>query len=328
MFELAGTEAPAESNPSSLLARFEFGNTGITHNGSMSVNSGLQLLEHSNFRERWVSQLPTSYGYQQVSLGPVTGSLHWNKNQETLFIGLVTEPIESGDIRQIAFSAYIELLQFVKKQDYPYLARVWNYMPQINKGNGDNETYKQFCLGRYQAFSKANIQAQNYPAASALGHFDNRLIIYLIATNLVPTHISNPQQTDAYNYPREYGPVGPSFARATYLPCDPKPLVFISGTASIRGHASLHNDSLEQQTRLTCENIELTLLETQNKLGLAKKPCIKALKIYLRNPQHVQEARQLVEQFWPSHNETILITHAEVCRSELLIEIEAVCEVR
>jgi hypothetical protein len=56
----------------------------------------------------------------------------------------------------------------------------------------------------------------------------------------------------AYDYPRQYGPAAPSFSRAALTP---DPLLLISGTASIVGHASVHLGDVTAQLEETLANL-------------------------------------------------------------------------
>ncbi len=87
-------------------------------------------------------------------------------------------------------------------QGLPHLWRVWNYIPDINGEQAGLERYRQFNLGRGDAFERcARSVTEQVPAACALGVAGGPLSIAFMAgaTPVVP--IENPRQVSAYRYP-------------------------------------------------------------------------------------------------------------------------------
>ena len=95
-------------------------------------------------------------------------------------------------------------------------------------------------------------------------------------------------------------------------------LLFISGTASILGHSTVHRDDLKLQLYTTNDNI-LYLLKEHG----FKRQNIETLRIYLRNKSDLAECKSVVETLFP--NTRAIYTHADICREELLVEIECFC---
>lgn len=225
---------------------------------------------------------------------------------------------ESGDLSEDTRIAYENLLKTVKSRGYPHLLRAWNYIANINEGEGDSERYKQFCLGRHLAFDNTGVKKDDYPAASALGHSANNITIYLISARHPGRHIENPNQQSAYTYPKQYGPKSPSFARATVSP--ELEQTFISGTASITGHETLHINDVEKQLKLTLYNIQQLathIEETQHvtlKCGL--------FKAYIRHAKDFEWIQSYLSSNYPGLS--CLYLQADICRADLLLEIEAV----
>jgi len=225
---------------------------------------------------------------------------------------------ESGELEEDTRKAYEQLLQKVNEHGYPHLLRAWNYIADINEGEGDQERYKQFCAGRHAAFCNMNISESDYPAASALGQSSTKITIYLISAKHPGRHIENPNQQSAYNYPKQYGPKSPSFARATIS--NELEQTFISGTASITGHETLHINDVKNQLKLTLENIEKLAIHIENTQEL--KLCNSLFKVYIRNPEDFAQIQQQLSESYP--NLPCLYLQADICRSNLLLEIEAV----
>jgi len=126
----------------------------------------------------------------------------------------------------------------------------------------------------------------------------------------------------AYRYPREYGPQSPSFARAL-LPPSPRVPLLLSGTASIVGHASQHADSLRAQLDETLTNLD-SLLGAARAHAPSLPPHLDAssrLKVYVSD---VDDADAVAAQLEARLGTRVpwLMLHADVCRRELLVEIE------
>lgn len=225
---------------------------------------------------------------------------------------------ESGQLADDTRRAYEQLLQKVNEHGYPHLLRAWNYIANINEGQGDNERYKQFCAGRYAAFCHMNISESDYPAASALGHASDKITIYLISAKHRGSHIENPSQQSAYTYPKQYGSKSPSFARATVS--HELEQTFISGTASITGHETLHIDDVKNQLILTLDNIQKLAVHIENKQQIKLGNSL--FKVYIRNVENFPQIQHLLSDLYPDL--PCLYLQADICRSDLLLEIEAV----
>ena len=253
-----------------------------------------------------------------INQGYTNGCL-WRYSDDYLFVAIELKCQTDDNLEDISEDAYKKLLNVITNSDHQNLIRFWNIIPHINTGEGDEENYKQFCNGRLSAFNHFAINNSQFPAASAVGHHSNGVTIYALASKTEPTHISNPRQIQAFDYPRQYGLTSPSFARATSLELpNNQHLFFISGTASILGHDSVHIDDLMGQLHTTNDNILYLLKE----VGL-KRNNIESLRVYLRHPEHAQQTMDTLKNWCPDTQ--IIITHADICRSDLLIEIECYC---
>ena len=89
-----------------------------------------------------------------------------------------------------------------------------------------------------------------------IGAHGGGIFLYLLACRGgTQVNIENPRQVPAYHYPSKYGPKSPNFARATYFAPDGPGRIFVSGTAAILGHQTMHHGDVEQQCRLALGNI-------------------------------------------------------------------------
>lgn len=241
-----------------------------------------------------------------------------------MFLGLWIDESRYPDLKTAVFTSYSTFLEVLNERNYPHLLRIWNYLPQINLGDDDNERYKQFCLGRHKAFSR--YQQHHYPAATAVGHSGGDAVIYLMASRqAIPRHFENPRQVSAFRYPREYGPQSPSFARASILQGRGGEQLYVSGTASIHGHQSQHPGNFRGQMEVTCENITALLRHIANQYQLTITPNLELIKIYLRNPSDLCEAETIVKQHFGPEIPALFL-QGDICRQELMVEIDGMCQ--
>jgi chorismate lyase / 3-hydroxybenzoate synthase len=229
-------------------------------------------------------------------------------------------------LEEAAEAAYLGLLQFHATTPYRHVWRIWSFVADINEGAGDEERYRQFCLGRARAFAAvhATLPGIGYPAATAVGKPTGArsLQVCWLAGRDPGVEIENPRQLAAYRYPRRYGPAAPSFSRAMLVP---GPLLLVSGTASIVGHESVHPGDTIAQLHETLDNLD-ALLQSAGEVAARPVPRLgpgSLLKVYLR---HAEDAAPVVQELHERLGEELplIILAADICRQELLIEIEAV----
>lgn len=206
----------------------------------------------------------------------------------------------------------------------PY--RIWHFVPHIHSTESGLENYRLFCRARAEAFQRAlgATCSEQMPAASAVGTTENEPVFLFIGGKTAPHHTENPEQTPAYQYPPLYGPKSPSFARATRASFGGNPSVFISGTASIKGSQSLHPTDLEKQLTTTLHN--LTLVGEASGLGsdLAQnQPGQRHFIVYLRHPENFPCVDSFLKKHLLRASDQCIYLQADICRAELLVEIEA-----
>src|SRR5690554_5146424 len=194
------------------------------------------------------------YGNQVATRG-AEQDCQWSRIDDVLCVATWISPADCAHIEQATDQAYHRLFRVMHSFGFHHPFRIWNFIPHINSGVGDNEEYKKFCVGRQRAFDRLQLEHRQYPAASALGHHSEGAVIYLLAHRQPGQHHENARQEPAYRYPRQYGPCSPSFARATSLTLGGHRQLFISGTASILGHDTKAAGNLQQQLEITLDNI-------------------------------------------------------------------------
>jgi chorismate lyase / 3-hydroxybenzoate synthase len=232
---------------------------------------------------------------------------------------------EPSALHRATAYAYREICATLETQEYPQLLRIWNYLPDINGDSGGTERYRQFNAARQHALQACGrAVAGSVPAASALGSAsESPLVVYFLAGRVAPVFVENPRQVSAYHYPQQYGPHSPVFSRAALLRQPESLTLFISGTASIVGHRSLHIGDTAAQTRESLTNIE-ALLSEANRLAADAHFDLGALayKVYVRRPADLPVIQaQLALRLSPRLR--IIYLQADICRQDLLVEIEA-----
>ena len=259
---------------------------------------------------------PSTARYHQV--GSVVGACAGD------FAFGVLEPDEAaaGSFEELAEKAYLDIFDFLDATGHGSPLRFWNYLPWITADDNGLERYRRFNIGRYNAFS-ARLASPLPPAASAVGSRSGSPLIYFLAGREPPRAIENPRQVSAYAYPPIYGPRSPGFSRASLVGTGDAASLLISGTASIVGHESLHLDDPAAQIAETLDNIAALIGEAERN-GFTGQSGRWAFKIYLRDPAYRDMVQSAIDTVFGEDCERLYL-RADMCRSELLVEIEAVC---
>jgi len=236
-------------------------------------------------------------------------------------------PADSGALFRATEAAYQEIFAVLDETKHRHLLRIWNYLPEINREADGVERYRHFNAARQMAFRNAGRAIMGtVPAASALGSpAGNPISIYFLAARQPPTMIENPRQTSAYHYPAKFGRHSPIFSRACVLSESAGTNLFVSGTASIVGHETIHQGDVAAQTRETIANINALLEEANRAVGSVRYRLGELkLKVYVRRPSDLGVIQEvLAGALRPS---TPVFVKADVCREDLLVEIEATGE--
>jgi chorismate lyase / 3-hydroxybenzoate synthase len=268
--------------------------------------------------EVWTSTLSVTYHE--------TEGLHCAMNEEVLFGALQLEESPGTLLDIVTYTAYRRLLVQARALGYPHLLRVWNYFPHINRESDGLERYQRFCAGRHQALAECLSDfPRTLPAGTAVGTMSGPLTIHFLAARQPGTHVENPRQVSAYEYPRVYGPRSPSFARATLRPSISGSHLLIAGTASVVGYVSRHLGEPHKQTLEIIHNLNALITHTEQLHGVTRGEWYgQALfKVYIRHPEHFTTINDILKAQLPSHTQ-VLYLQGEMCRSELLLEIEGI----
>jgi enamine deaminase RidA (YjgF/YER057c/UK114 family) len=244
-------------------------------------------------------------------------------------------------------STFDKLRKELLEEHFPFetLARTWIYQGQFlepeNNTNQDTITrYQELNRARTEFFKdkeffKKHLPPQSnvpsFPASTGIGANDGLVISAVAVTPLrddfIITAIENPNQKAATDYGINYSPKSPKFSRGTVINYDNWCQIFVSGTASITESESRHIGDVKLQTEQTLDNIA-ALIDGTNlanhgikgyKSGLDN---LKIVRVYIKNPDHVKEIKSICRK--RLGNIPILYTIADVCRPELLVEIEGI----
>jgi len=295
---------PPERLPDDVLAAFTYGpRTGVADDPRV-LHTGLAAADGLPAMEMWRAPGMATPG--------IDGAIRFRAHPEFLFGILDLDERPFSGIADAAESAYRRVREFQSRQSQPHLLRVWNFLDAINGGDGDLERYRQFCIGRAQGLG--DLPSDKLPAATAVGRTRpaGRMQVCWLAGRQPGRPIENPRQLRAYRYPREYGPSPPSFARAICLETGE---LMGSGTSSIVGHESRHDGDLVAQVDETLENLR----ELHRAGGGAGVPA--GIKVYLREPAAKRGIADTVCAGLGGREPPLLI-EADICRRELLVEIE------
>jgi len=297
---------------------------------------GMPQLNAPPLIEAWLSGPPVCYRQ--------AGSIRYACNDEVLFGCIALAEAAPAAFEGTVRRQYADILALLDAQGYPHPLRMWNYFPAINAVLDDIDRYQCFCRGRFEALQEyyADQFDQRLPAASAVGSHDGELVIYFIAAKTPGRHCENPRQLSAYHYPPRYGPRSPLFARAT-LKRWPESgscvsgtsaihggrsgadYLYISGTASIVGHESLHLNDPRAQLDETLQNIRALIERTALDDGVAFRglDSLTHIKVYIRYPEHFEPIERHLDSLFGAQVAKLYLT-ADICRAELLMEIEAI----
>lgn len=248
----------------------------------------------------------------------VHGDVHWSHDQENLFAALSIP--DSGALGEKVRQAYAALLTTTADLGFPQIYRVWNYIGKINDSNDAGlERYRDFCRGRADAFSDLAWAPHALPSGTGIGFAEGGITVFLLARRTSDAaNVENPLQMPAYEYPDTYGPRSPSFARATSVTAVGAPSLYISGTASIRGHRTIGN-TLEEQIQVTMENIDALLASSDG-----DPVRFETLKIYVRHQEDMDTVATAFRDRYKVTAHAAPVLRADICRSDLLLEVEGV----
>jgi chorismate lyase/3-hydroxybenzoate synthase len=233
-------------------------------------------------------------------------------------------PGDSTPLQAASRLVYERVFALLREQGTPHLWRVWNYLADINGESHGLERYRQFNQGRFEAFEQARRDTGGQvPAACALGVAGGPLSVAFLAGTSALVPLENPRQVSAWNYPAQYGPRAPTFSRAALAYPRGQELLFVSGTASIVGHETVHPGDVVAQCAESVRNIESVVHEA-NRVARSGQPfSLEGLshRVYVRHASDADAVHQALQPLL--RGAPVVCVQADICRADLLVEIES-----
>ncbi len=223
------------------------------------------------------------------------------------------------------------------------VVRAWLYMGGITQADESSgvERYRELNRARTDFFAEQEACGQLqirrdgrdfYPASTGIGTYGQGLSLGCMALHtdrsdvrLLP--LENPQQTSAFHYEQKFSVKSPKFSRAMAVIIGDYVTTWISGTASIVNSETVHPGDAARQTEQTIENIQ-RLISRENfaRHGIsgagATLDDLAKIRVYVKHEEDFETCRAVCERRFgllPA-----IYAHADVCRPDLLVEIEGV----
>lgn len=227
--------------------------------------------------------------------------------------------------------------------------RTWFYMGDIvapDERVADGiQRYKELNRARTDVFGDTvflqhylqNIPPYDvYPASTGIGTGGKNVALSCTAllterADVYVVPLENPRQTAAFEYARHYSPETPKFSRAMAVIYDDQADLYVSGTASIIASETQHVGDVGRQTEETLLNIA-TLISTDNFAAAgfvgygAKLTDLAMVRAYIKYEDDYAMVRQVCES--QLQGVPVIYTIGDVCRDDLLVELEAVAHIQ
>ena len=224
---------------------------------------------------------------------------------------------------------------------FDQIIRTWLYLGDIVGREGETQRYKELNRARTDFFRYRNFGAGRilpgfngdvYPASTGIGTDSGDVVMSCIAMDtqrddvrIVP--LENPLQVSAFEYNQRYSPKSPKFARAMAITGGRCITILVSGTASITDSETRFVGDVAGQTGQTLDNIAALISEdnltchglpgpgaTLNGLAFAR--------VYIKQQEDYEKAKAVCTERLGEL--PVIYAVADICRPELLVEIEGI----
>ena len=234
----------------------------------------------------------------------------------------------SGDIGEQSVKVFDRIRNILESESFAVsdIVRQWNYIDHITAVNDGIQNYQLFNDARSDFYAAAD-WSNGYPAATGIGCDAGGVMVVVYAVKgfaEADCPIDNPLQIPAHKYSRNVLASGkeivrttPKFERARLL----GDTIFVSGTAAIKGENSELSDDARIQSEEAIDEVE-HLVEPSNISHECTDFRFDLIRVYVRRPQDMD----VVKDVFTSHFRDIPIHFltADICRPELLLELEGV----
>jgi len=220
---------------------------------------------------------------------------------------------------------YAAVFDLVRAENYPAVFRFWAYINHINAPNAEGlEIYRDFCVGRARAVAAAGVDPAAMPAGTGIGTHGGGIVCYFLAArDDAPVNLANPRMATPHAYPAGYGPRPPVFARATAV----GGRLYVSATASILGHETVHHGDISAQCLVALSNIAAVIgRDNLARHGLSRGHTLAdldAVKVYVRHREHLEPVRRICAAAL-SPAAALGVLQTDIAREDLLVEIEGI----
>jgi enamine deaminase RidA (YjgF/YER057c/UK114 family) len=261
---------------------------------------------------------------------------------EVYAAGLTNQPNQL-DIRIQSREAFDSMKRVLKSEDmdFSHIVRQWNYLEnflKISSGQGEaRQNYQIFNDFRAAFYGEVEFP-EGYPASTGIGMFTGGVVLECIALKPAPdiliASLSNPLQKDAHKYSQDVlvgcsgrdfeKKASPLFERAKIVIQGNSGIVFVSGTAAVRGQNTISEKDIQNQTVATIENID-TLISKENLLSIgvdigSSSPQLSQLRAYVKKDRDLPLVKKICEDHYGNVPSQYVIS--DICRDALLVEIE------
>lgn len=255
-----------------------------------------------------------------------------NGTRELMTSGIVPEEINASTFTQ-ATDIFHKITRILAESRFTAndIYRQWNYIQGITVENNGSQNYQEFNDARSIFYSAAEWD-NGYPAATGIGSCAGGVMVDLYAVQGGKTNypIDNPLQIAAHNYSQKVlaqnnkaalpEKTTPKFERARITGTT----IHISGTAAIRGEVSSESNDIISQTEATMQIMD-HLVSPQNIPVNCNNTVYDFLRVYVKHKSDIPCVQQYMEQHYPTPLKHYLVS--DICRPELLIEIEGTAHI-
>lgn len=213
------------------------------------------------------------------------------------------------------------------------IVRQWNYIERITDMDGAHQRYQLFNDERTSFYEKTD-WPKGFPAATGIGMQAGGVVVDCLAVSGADQEmaLANPLQTDAHAYTQSVL-IGaeeqtrkikttPKFERAKLLVNANVGKVYVSGTAAIRGEGSIGLGQAKEQTQLTLENINQLVAADNIAIPLGGNIAQDMYRVYVKKEADYEKVKAVFDAC--NRNIPVSFLLSDICRDELLVEIEAI----
>jgi enamine deaminase RidA (YjgF/YER057c/UK114 family) len=260
-----------------------------------------------------------------------------------IHLGGITPPVgvtSSYEQSQHVFAEMANRLKFAGAS-FRDVVRTWLYTGNITCLENGIERYRELNRARTEFFEAQHAQACmplgpdaeiRYPASTGIGMASPNIDVGCLALQTIRRDVQlltleNPRQTAAFDYDASFSIKSPKFSRAMAVVIGDYVTTWVSGTASIVDSESVYLGDAARQTEQTIDNIQ-NLIARENfarhgVLGAgAELSDLAKVRVYIKRLEDYEACREVCERRFGAI--PTIYAQADVCRPELLVEIEGV----